>query len=185
MKAVVTGGAGFIGSNLAIELISLGHEVTVVDDLSSGYFENIERIPSLDFITVDVIDRGIVDKAMNGASVVFHLAASEEIQDDHIPGLEIVLWVALTPGSKNLHLCLHHQSDNQSLSFLSDSYAWFYLPVLSKTSLKFMNWINRGAMFHKSVRFPLPYCNSAQKHERSHPAPVHPYQDVRIPGEKP
>jgi UDP-glucose 4-epimerase len=76
MKAVVTGGAGFIGSNLAIELISLGYDVTVIDDLSSGYVENIEKIPSLDFVEGDIRDRSEVDKAMDGASVVFHLAAS-------------------------------------------------------------------------------------------------------------
>ena len=76
MKAVVTGGAGFIGSNLSIELMRMGYDITVVDDLSSGYRENIESFPSIKFVHGDIRSREILDKVMDGASIVFHLAAS-------------------------------------------------------------------------------------------------------------
>ena len=52
MKCLVTGGAGFIGSNLVDELINQGHEVIVVDDLSTGKKENIN--PKATFYKVDI-----------------------------------------------------------------------------------------------------------------------------------
>lgn len=78
MKALVTGGSGFIGSNIVKLLVEKGHDVTVFDDLSSGYLINIEHLigKGVDFIRGDVRDRDAVEKAAEGADVVFHLAAS-------------------------------------------------------------------------------------------------------------
>lgn len=78
MKALVTGGSGFIGSNIVKLLVEKGHDVTVFDDLSSGYLINIEHLigKGVDFIRGDVRDRDAVEKAAEGANVVFHLAAS-------------------------------------------------------------------------------------------------------------
>ena len=73
-RALVTGGAGFIGSNIVKRLIKGGHLPVVLDDLSSGYKENL--LPEVKFIKGDVRDQGTVDKAMAGCSVVLHLAAS-------------------------------------------------------------------------------------------------------------
>jgi len=75
-RVLVTGGAGFIGSNLTAALLAAGHEVTVLDDLSSGYSKNLEPGPALTFLEGDVRDRAAVQRAIEGASVVFHLAAS-------------------------------------------------------------------------------------------------------------
>jgi nucleoside-diphosphate-sugar epimerase len=56
-RFVVTGGAGFIGSNIVIELIKNGNEVIVVDDLSTGYIENISKIlPKITFVNEDIRD---------------------------------------------------------------------------------------------------------------------------------
>ncbi len=75
-KVLVTGGAGFIGSNLAEELVSQGAKVTVIDDFSTGSRENLEEIGgSFDFIEGDINDSDLVDKAMAGAEIVFHEAA--------------------------------------------------------------------------------------------------------------
>ena len=52
MKCIVTGGAGFIGSNLVDELIEQGHEVVVFDNLSTGFIENIN--PKATFYKVDI-----------------------------------------------------------------------------------------------------------------------------------
>jgi nucleoside-diphosphate-sugar epimerase len=74
MKALVTGGAGFIGSNVVNTLRELGHEPVVLDDLSSGYRENL--VAGVPFVEGDVRDLEAVARAMAGCQVVFHLAAS-------------------------------------------------------------------------------------------------------------
>src|ERR1019366_6930985 len=76
MKILVTGGAGFIGSNLTRRLIADGHEVTVIDNLSSGYQRNIDAIPGVDFVQGDIRDENSVREVTAGRNVVFHLAAS-------------------------------------------------------------------------------------------------------------
>jgi len=76
MKTLVTGGAGFIGSNIVKLLLAEGHAVTVLDDLSTGYRCNLDPFPEVEFIEGDVRDAETVARAMEGAEVVFHLAAS-------------------------------------------------------------------------------------------------------------
>lgn len=76
MKALVTGGAGFIGSNLVKQLLADGHQVTALDNLSSGYRSNLASLPDVHFIEGDIRDESAVAEAVNGAEVVFHLAAS-------------------------------------------------------------------------------------------------------------
>jgi len=74
-KALVTGGAGFIGSNVSRLLLENGCEVAVFDDLSTGYLENLSEL-DVEFINGDVRDVNQLSRAMQGADVVFHLAAS-------------------------------------------------------------------------------------------------------------
>jgi UDP-glucose 4-epimerase len=76
MKTLVTGGAGFIGSNLVRLLLSEGHEVHVLDNLASGYRGNLEGLPLAKVVLGDIRDASMVDAAMAGTEVVFHLAAS-------------------------------------------------------------------------------------------------------------
>lgn len=75
-RALVTGGAGFIGSNIVDELLRRGSSVTVLDDLSTGYRENLRAEGEAAFVEGDVRDRGAVERAVEGCDVVFHLAAS-------------------------------------------------------------------------------------------------------------
>lgn len=77
-KAVITGGAGFIGSNLAIKMISAGWQVVVIDDLSFGSKNNIDSIATennFTFIESDIRTPDILDKSVRDAQVVVHLAA--------------------------------------------------------------------------------------------------------------
>ena len=75
-KVLVTGGAGFIGSNLAEELIRQGARVTILDDLSTGFRENLDEIQgNFDFIEGDINDDAHVGRAIEGVEVVFHQAA--------------------------------------------------------------------------------------------------------------
>lgn len=75
-KYMVTGGAGFIGSNIAEELVRLGEEVVILDNLSSGHEKNIEHIRSeVEFVEGDIRDRSTVGKALKGVDYVLHQAA--------------------------------------------------------------------------------------------------------------
>ncbi|MBV9925975.1 MAG: NAD-dependent epimerase/dehydratase family protein [Acidobacteria bacterium] len=75
-KALVTGGAGFIGSNVVKLLVGEGFDVVVLDNLFSGYRKNLEPFPRVGLIEADVRDEREVARAAEGAEVVFHLAAS-------------------------------------------------------------------------------------------------------------
>lgn len=75
-KVLVTGGAGFIGSNLADELIAQGARVSIIDDLSTGSIENIEDIiGDFEFVEGSVNDNAALARAIEGAEIVFHQAA--------------------------------------------------------------------------------------------------------------
>ena len=77
-KYLVTGGAGFIGSNLVDELIKLGNEVIVLDNLSTGKKENIN--PKAKFIKADIRNLEEIRPAFEGIDGVFHLAAMPRVQ---------------------------------------------------------------------------------------------------------
>lgn len=83
MKTLVTGGAGFIGSHVVDELIDRGHEVTIVDDLSTGKEENLNPRARLIEVSIEHAD----PKQFNGYDAVFHLAARARIQ----PSIELPL----------------------------------------------------------------------------------------------
>ena len=73
-KIAVTGGAGFIGSNLVERLISKGHEVTVVDDLSTGLKSNLD-LNKITFHELSLTNRDGLAKALNGVDAIVHLGA--------------------------------------------------------------------------------------------------------------
>ena len=74
MKALITGGAGFIGSNVAIKLLEMGFEVRILDDLSSGFESNIPE--GAEFIEGSVVDGDVTKAAANSVDYIYHLAAS-------------------------------------------------------------------------------------------------------------
>jgi len=73
MKVLVTGGAGFIGTNLTLNLLSSGYEVKVFDDLSTGLKANIPK--DADFVNASILEANQIDKAIEDCEVVVHLAA--------------------------------------------------------------------------------------------------------------
>jgi nucleoside-diphosphate-sugar epimerase len=74
--ALVTGGAGFIGSHLAAALRDAGMKVRVIDDLSTGYRENLADIgDGIDFINAGITDAKALDRALENVELVFHQAA--------------------------------------------------------------------------------------------------------------
>jgi nucleoside-diphosphate-sugar epimerase len=80
MRYLVTGGAGFIGSNTVDELVRRGHSVVVLDDLSSGREDNLAEIRNkITFIKGSITDIEVVRKAMHEAEFVIHLAARTSV----------------------------------------------------------------------------------------------------------
>ena len=84
MRIVVTGGAGFIGSNLTDALLSRGDEVVVVDNFSTGRREALrdaERSPGLTVCELDLVgDRDELAEALDGSDAVVHLAANADVR---------------------------------------------------------------------------------------------------------
>jgi UDP-glucose 4-epimerase len=83
MHALVTGGAGFIGSHLAEALLAHGRRVTAVDNLSTGRYQNIEHLaanPQFQFVFETVTNETVMDRLVSECDVIFHLAASVGVE---------------------------------------------------------------------------------------------------------
>ena len=77
-KVIVTGGAGFIGSHIAEELVKRGHQVIIIDNLSTGRLSNIETTlgkKNVEFVRGSIVDLPLLRKLFSGADYVFHQAA--------------------------------------------------------------------------------------------------------------
>ena len=82
MQYLVTGGAGFIGSHIVDQLVSDGHSVRILDNLSSGHLKNLEQsIGDVDFIKGDIRDRNQCLDAAQGCDGIFHEAALVSVFD--------------------------------------------------------------------------------------------------------
>ena len=104
MRALVTGGAGFIGSHLAERLLDDGHKVVAVDNLSTGSLKNIENFQNkgdFDFVEGDIRNAELIDGLVEHSEAVFHLAAAVGVKliadrpvhtiETNIGGTEVVL----------------------------------------------------------------------------------------------
>jgi len=83
MKVLVTGGAGFIGSHLVDKLVDKGYSVRVVDNLSSGRLENLEKhvgVDTIELIVGDLKDPQVAFRSVKDVDVVFHFAANPEVR---------------------------------------------------------------------------------------------------------
>lgn len=83
MKLLITGGAGFIGSHLAVRLIEMGHLVTALDDLSTGTSSNIaqlEKNPNFEFIKGSMLDENLMETVMSRVDGCIHLGAALGVQ---------------------------------------------------------------------------------------------------------
>lgn len=79
MHVLVTGGAGFVGSHLAEELLQRGHSVTVLDDLSTGSVSNIRHLKSnrrFDYVIDSVMNRSVLAELVDESDLIYHLAAA-------------------------------------------------------------------------------------------------------------
>lgn len=82
MRILVTGGAGFIGSNLVDLLLADGHEVRVIDDFSTGRRSNVAHLVGrIEFFEGSILERSLLDAAVGGSDLVFHLAAAVGVRN--------------------------------------------------------------------------------------------------------
>ena len=134
MKALLTGGAGFVGSHLADELLSRGHQVMVIDDLSTGSFDNIAHLkgrPGFDYVIDTVMNEPLMGELIDGADVVFHLAAAVGVKliveapvrtiETNVHGTEIVLKSAAKKGKLTLIFSTSEVYGKSCLLYTSDA----------------------------------------------------------------
>jgi UDP-glucose 4-epimerase len=113
MNALITGGAGFIGSHLAEELLQRGNKVYVIDDLSTGTLDNIGHLQEhqdFTFIQGSILDEFLMNKLIKNCHVIYHLAAAVGVKyvitnplksiQINTRGTEIVLDLASRDGKK-------------------------------------------------------------------------------------
>ncbi|MFH1847742.1 MAG: GDP-mannose 4,6-dehydratase [Candidatus Omnitrophota bacterium] len=107
MKALITGGAGFIGSHLAEALLERGDQVHVIDNLSTGRLENIEHLAgqkNFGYTIESIMNAGVMDELVKGCDRVYHLAAAVGVKlimerpfetiETNVNGTDIVLKAA-------------------------------------------------------------------------------------------
>jgi nucleoside-diphosphate-sugar epimerase len=111
VKALLTGGAGFVGSHLAEALLAQGHGVLIIDDLSTGSMDNIVHLkgrPGFEYVIDTVMNEPLVAELIDRADVVFHLAAAVGVKliveapvrtiETNVHGTEVVLTHASKKG---------------------------------------------------------------------------------------
>ena len=128
MEALVTGGAGFIGSNLTRALVERGHSVRVLDDLATGRRENLEAV-QCELFEGSVEDLELVRRATEGVEVVFHQAALPSVKrsvDDPVRTHEVN-----TTGTLNVLLAARDSGVRRTI-YASSSSAYGDTPTLPK-----------------------------------------------------
>jgi UDP-glucose 4-epimerase len=83
MRVLITGGAGFVGSHLSDELLTRGHAVSILDDLSTGAIDNIRHLkhhPRFEYVVGSCHDRPLVAELVDSADIVYHLAAAVGVE---------------------------------------------------------------------------------------------------------
>jgi UDP-glucose 4-epimerase len=107
MKVLITGGAGFIGSHLCEKLLNAGNQVTALDNLSTGKYDNVVHLkenPNFNLVVGNILNEELVDKLCEKTDIIFHLAAAVGVDlivkypleslTTNIKGSEIVLDMA-------------------------------------------------------------------------------------------
>jgi UDP-glucose 4-epimerase len=119
VKALITGGAGFIGSHLAERLLRDGHEVAVLDNLSTGSIDNIRHLKSMPGFTYaidSVTNESLLAEMIDGSDVVFHLAAAV--------GVKLIVEQPVHTIETNVHgteVVLKHANKKKKLVFIAST----------------------------------------------------------------
>ena len=119
MRTLITGGAGFVGSHLAEHLLALGHEVSVLDNLSTGSIDNIAHLKShagFSYVVDTVTNEPLLAEMIDGSDVVFHLAAAV--------GVKLIVEQPVHTIETNVHgteVVLKHANTKKKLVFIAST----------------------------------------------------------------
>jgi UDP-glucose 4-epimerase len=119
MKALITGGAGFVGSHLAERLLALGHEVLVLDNLSTGSINNIDHLKNthgFSYVIDSVTNEPMLAEMIDRSDVVFHLAAAV--------GVKLIVEQPVHTIETNVHgteVVLKHANKKKKLVFIAST----------------------------------------------------------------
>jgi UDP-glucose 4-epimerase len=119
VKALITGGAGFIGSHLAERLLRDGHEVAVLDDLSTGSIDNISHLkttPGFSYAIDSVTNESLLAEMIDRSDVVYHLAAAV--------GVKLIVEQPVRTIETNVHgteVVLKHANKKKKLVFIAST----------------------------------------------------------------
>jgi nucleoside-diphosphate-sugar epimerase len=119
VKALITGGAGFIGSHLAERLLNDGHDVAVIDDLSTGSIDNITHLKSdkrFSYVIDSVTNEPLLAELIDQSDVVFHLAAAV--------GVKLIVEQPVHTIETNVHgteVVLKHANKKKKLVFIAST----------------------------------------------------------------
>jgi len=119
VKAFITGGAGFVGSHLAERLLQQGHEVSVLDNLSTGSIDNISHLktkPGFSYVIDTVTNEPLLAEMIDRSDVVFHLAAAV--------GVKLIVEQPVHTIETNVHgteVVLKHANKKKKLVFIAST----------------------------------------------------------------
>lgn len=171
MKILITGGAGFVGSHLADKLIGEGHEITVIDDLSTGRYSNIahlEDTPNFRLIIDTVLNEKLMEELIRDTDRVFHMASAVGVKlimerpvrtiETIFRGTDVVLGFCsryrkrvLIPSTSEVYgkgASVPFREDDDLLTGATDKHRWAY--ACAKTLDEFL------ALAHwKETRLPV------------------------------
>lgn len=171
MKILITGGAGFVGSHLADKLIGEGHEITVIDDLSTGRYQNIEHLEgdkSFRLIIDTVLNDSLMEELIRETDRVFHMASAVGVKlimerpvktiETIFRGTDVVLGFCsryrkrvLIPSTSEVYgkgISVPFKEDDDLLTGSTDKHRWAY--ACAKTLDEFL------ALAHwKETRLPV------------------------------
>ncbi len=118
--ALVTGGAGFIGSHIAQALAESGARVRIIDDLSTGYQENVDELSGdVDFVKASLADEATLRKALDGVELIFHEAAIPSVprsvenpRQTHVASVDATFSLLVAAREKNVRRIVYAASSS-------------------------------------------------------------------------
>lgn len=121
MNVLVTGGAGFIGSHLTASLVVDGHDVTVLDNLSTGNLSNLTPVSTaISFVEGDILDEDLVESQVRRANLVYHLAAAVGVGNIMANPLQSI--ITNTTGTEHVLRACHRHSVRVVVASTSEIY---------------------------------------------------------------
>ena len=121
MNVLVTGGAGFIGSHLTASLVADGHNVTVLDNLSTGNLSNLTPVSTaITFVEGDILDEDLVESQVRRAHLVYHLAAAVGVGNIMANPLQSI--ITNTTGTEHVLRACHRHSVRVVVASTSEIY---------------------------------------------------------------